>query len=215
MRSRVGLRTAGALLTAGATAVFGVAIALAPNALAAPSLTMSPSTVKAGTTVQLHGSGFPKTAASLFITICGYPPGATNCDMNLAHVKQISYDGSGSLSTSYVIAVTKFSSAAGNIDCSKVQCVVGTTNAMDPKDQSYNAVAKFTVASATKPTPTPTPTKTSSSSSSPTPSSTQAELPHTGADSSAPLVAGAAGVAVLAGLGLMVMSGLRRRSRQH
>jgi LPXTG-motif cell wall-anchored protein len=216
MRSRVGLKTAGALLTAGATVLLGTAIVLAPSALAAPSLSMSPSTVKAGTTVTLHGSGYPTAGASLFITLCGNPPGATNCDTNLSHVKQFQYAGGGSFTTTYTIAVTKFSTGAGTIDCSKVQCVVGTTNAMNPADQSYNGAAKFTVASAAKPTPTPTPTPSKSSSSpSPSVSPTGPTLPKTGVDSSTPLVAGAASVALLAGIGLLVASGLRRRSRQH
>lgn len=214
MRSRVGLKTMGVLLTAGATALLGAAIVLAPNALAAPGLSMSPTTVKAGTTVTLHGSGYPAAAnSSIFITICAYPPGATNCDVNLAHVKQFNYTGGGSFTTSYTLAVTKFSSAAGTIDCSKVQCVVGTANGADPKDQSYSGVAKFTVASAAKPTPKPTKSSTANPTS--TPSATGPELPHTGADSNTPLVAGAAGAAVLAGIGLIVVSGYRRRSRQH
>lgn len=213
MRSRVGLKTAGTLLTVGATALFGAAVVLAPNALAAPNLSISPTTVKVGTTVTLKGTGYPAAGTSLFITICGNPPGATNCDVNLAHVKQYTYAGGGSFTTSYTIAATKFSTAGGTIDCSKVQCVVGTTNGLNPADQTYNGAAKFTVAAAAKPTPKPTPTP-SKSSSSPSAEPTSPELPHTGAGS-APLVAGAAGVAVLAGAALMVVSGYRRRSRQH
>ncbi|HEY7859717.1 MAG TPA: LPXTG cell wall anchor domain-containing protein [Candidatus Nanopelagicales bacterium] len=212
MKSRVRLKATGALLTAAATALFGVAMILAPAAQAAPAptLTISHSTLHAGQTVTLKGTNFPAAAGSLFITICANPPGATNCDVNLAHVKQLAYAGGGSFTTSYTLAVTKFSSAAGSIDCSKTQCVIGTTNAMNPADQSYNSVAKFTVAAAV--TPTPTATKSSSSQ---TPAATASELPRTGAESSTPLVAGAAGVAVLAGVGLLVVSGYRRRARQH
>ena len=197
MKSRVRLKATGALLTAAATALFGVAIAMAPAALAAatPTLTISDSTLHAGQTVTLKGSNFPAAAASLFITICANPPGATNCDTDLSHVKQLAYAGGGSFTTTYTLAVTKFSSASGAIDCSKTQCVIGTSNAMNPADPSYNSVAKFTVAAAAN--------------------ATASELPHTGADSATPLVAGAAGAAVLAGIGLVVVSGYRRRTRQH
>ena len=142
MTLRTGLGTTG-LLAAAATALFGLTVAAAPNALAAPKLTISDSTVSAGQTVTVKGSGFPAKPTSLFVTICANPPGATNCDVDLRHVTQLQYDGSGSFTTKYKVAVTKFSSAAGEIDCAKVQCVIGSTNALAPKDHAYNAVAKF------------------------------------------------------------------------
>ena len=145
MTLRTELGTTG-LLAAAATALFGLTVAAAPNALAAPKLTISDSTVSAGQTVTVKGSGFPAKPTSLFVTICANPPGAANCDVDLRHVTQLQYDGSGSFTTKYKVAVTKFSSAAGEIDCAKVQCVIGSTNALAPKDHAYNAVAKFSVA---------------------------------------------------------------------
>lgn len=217
MTLRTGLGTTG-LLAAAATALFGLTVAAAPNALAAPKLTISDSTVSAGQTVTVKGSGFPAKPTSLFVTICANPPGATNCDVDLRHVTQLQYDGSGSFTTKYKVAVTKFSSAAGEIDCAKVQCVIGSTNALAPKDHAYNAVAKFSVAGkqpttapSKQPTPTPTASSGATTGSSTSPSaSAEPVLPHTGGSGMTPLVAAGAGAAVLAGLVLVVASSRRR-----
>lgn len=210
------LRTAGAVLVAGALALFGIGIVAAPSALAAPTLTLSSSSVTAGQTITVKGSGLPKAPTSLYITICANPPGATNCDVDLSHVTQLQYDGSGSFSTKYKIAVTKFASADGQINCANTQCVVGSTNALNPKDRSYNAVGKFSVGGSTTPTKSATPTSTSSTSTASatsTPSSAPT-LPKTGGSDSTPLVAAAA-VAALAGGGVLFLIGGARRRRQH
>ena len=92
-----------------------------------------------GDKVKLTGTRYPKKPTSMFITICGFPPGATNCDVDLRHVKQITYTGTGKFKTKYKIAVTKFATASGKINCKKKQCVVGTTNALNPKDHATTA----------------------------------------------------------------------------
>lgn len=113
-----------------------------------PTLALSKSVVTVGDVVKLTGTYFPATATTLGVTICGYPPSATNCDMDLHHIGQITYDGSGGFTFNYTIKATSFTSGDGAIDCSKVQCVIGTTNLMAPGDPSYNAVAKFSVGKA-------------------------------------------------------------------
>ena len=165
----------------------------------------------------MKGSGFPAKPTSLFVTICANPPGATNCDVDLRHVTQLQYDGSGNFTTKYKVAVTKFSSAAGEIDCAKVQCVIGSTNALAPKDHAYNAVAKFSVAGkqqttapSKQPTPTPSTSATTGSSTSPSASAEPVLRPHPGGWGPTPLVAAGAGAAVLAGLVLVVASSRRR-----
>lgn len=110
-----------------------------------PKLKLSDRTLRKGDTVRLRGKRFPKSPTSLYITICGNPPGAKNCDVDLSHVKQISYKGKGKFRTKYTIAATKFPTASGKINCRKVQCVIGTTNALNPKDHAYNSAAKFKV----------------------------------------------------------------------
>lgn len=140
-------------------AIAATATAAAPGAVAAtaathvaaaklakkPKLTLSSTRLKVGDKVKLTGTRYPKKPTSMFITICGFPPGATNCDVDLRHVKQITYTGTGKFKTKYKIAVTKFATASGKINCKKKQCVVGTTNALNPKDHAYNGVAKFSV----------------------------------------------------------------------
>lgn len=141
--------TAAGAAPAGSSAARSSASAAAQQAQAhlakRPKLRLSDKTLRKGDTVRLRGRHFPKSPTSLFITICGNPPGATNCDIDLRHVKQISYKGKGKFKTKYTLAVTKFSTASGKINCKKVQCVIGTTNALNPKDHAYNSTAKFTV----------------------------------------------------------------------
>lgn len=154
-------RTSLALLLAGGLAA--ATLPLATNAVAAtaatsapaaaakaqkakkPKLKLSDKTLRKGDTVKLKGKKFPKSPTSLYITICGNPPGAKNCDVDLSHVKQLNYNGSGKFKTTYKIQATKFSTAAGKINCKKQQCVIGTTNALNPKDHAYNSWAKFSV----------------------------------------------------------------------
>lgn len=122
-----------------------VLLSFGPKPLPTPTLTLSKSKIKVGDTVTLTGTNFPKTAKSLYVTICGNPPSATNCDMTLANIGQIAYTGTGSFTATYKVNTSKFNSGDGVIDCAKVQCVVGTTNAKSPADRSYNATATFTV----------------------------------------------------------------------
>jgi hypothetical protein len=109
-----------------------------------PRLALSKSKVKVGDTVTLVGTKYPKTAKSLYVTICADPPSATNCDMTLANIGQISYDGSGGFTSRYQVKTLRFPTHDGVIACAKVQCVIGTTNALQPKDRSFNATAKIT-----------------------------------------------------------------------
>lgn len=136
---------AGAALAAPAAQALTAAAPLQAHKAKRPKLKLSDRTLRKGDTVRLRGKRFPKSPTSLYITICGNPPGATNCDVDLRHVKQIAYKGKGKFKTKYTIAVTKFSTASGKINCKKVQCVIGTTNALNPKDHAYNSAAKFTV----------------------------------------------------------------------
>jgi LPXTG-motif cell wall-anchored protein len=212
-RSRAGIAAVAAALTVLTW------IGAAPSAMAAsPKLTISDTTVTAGQTLTVTGSSFPSKKTSLYIAICQDPPGATNCDQNLSRVVQVDYDGSGSFTTKYKVAVTKFDSASGTIDCAKTQCVVGSTNAYDPKDHSYNATAKFTVASSggssssPKPTATASDTTQSPSSTKTTSSEGTGALPKTGGDQNVPLIAGGAVAAILAGLVIIVLT-TRRRSQ--
>ncbi len=68
-----------------------------------PTLTLSKSVVKVGDTVTLTGTSYPKTAKSLYVSICADPPSATNCDMTLANIGQIAYNGSGGFTTTYKV----------------------------------------------------------------------------------------------------------------
>lgn len=209
---------AGAVLAAALATLAGLAIALAPGALAAPRLALSDTTIHVGQTVTVTGSGFPSKPTSLYITICANPPGATNCDVNLSHVTQVQYDGSGGFRTRYTVAVTRFASAAGSIDCATTQCVIGSTNALDPKDRSYNAVALFTVAAkGSGGAPSPKPSKsTPGTTGSSTPAAAgngPSTLPRTGATPTTPLVATAGAAAVLAGA--LLLAGATRRRGSH
>lgn len=114
----------------------------------APVLELSDTWLTPGETVKLKGSHFPSAPTTLYVTICADPPTATNCYMDLPSIGVVTYDGSGSFSASYKLPVTSFTSGSGPIDCTKVQCVIGSTNGNNPADRSYNATAEFSVGAA-------------------------------------------------------------------
>lgn len=114
--------------------------------LAKPKMILSDTTIHKGQKVKVTVKRLPKKATSLYIAVCGNPPGATNCDqVDLTHVKQVAYNGSGKLKTKFKVKATKFMSPGGKINCKRQQCVIGTTNALNPADRSYNSWAKFKV----------------------------------------------------------------------
>lgn len=143
-----------AIAPASAPAVASAATTSAPAGVAlkrakkkkAPKLTISSTRLKKGDTITITGTRFPKKPTSLYIAICANPPSASNCDqVDLRHIKQISYKGKGTFKTKFKVPGTKFQSPGGKINCKKKQCVIGTSNAFIPSDRSYNSVAKFSV----------------------------------------------------------------------
>ena len=111
-----------------------------------PKLTLSSTRLKKGDKITITGTRYPKKPTSIYIAICANPPSATNCDqVDLRHVKQYSYKGTGKFKTKFKIPGTKFMSPGGKINCKKTQCVIGSSNALIPSDRSYNGVAKFSV----------------------------------------------------------------------
>lgn len=143
----VGLAVAALPAALSTTASASSATGSAASAKASkPKMKLSDSTIHKGQTVKVKVKKLPKTPTSLYVAVCGNPPGAMNCDqVDLTHVKQVSYNGSGKLKTSFTVQSTTFQSPGGKINCKKQQCVIGTTNALNPKDHSYNSWAKFTV----------------------------------------------------------------------
>ncbi|HET8969788.1 MAG TPA: fibronectin type III domain-containing protein, partial [Candidatus Nanopelagicales bacterium] len=64
----------------------------------------------------------------------------------LSDIGVVNYDGSGGFTFNYTVKALSYMSGAGQIDCAKVACVIGTTNGNNPADQSYASVAPITVA---------------------------------------------------------------------
>jgi hypothetical protein len=116
----------------------------APNG---PTLQLSTSTIYPGQQITVTGSKFPLKATTLYVSVCKNPPSATSCDVTIGDFAIVDYTGTGSFTTTLNVHTT-FKSGDGAIDCSAVACVVGTTNGMNPADQTYNATAPFTVVAA-------------------------------------------------------------------
>lgn len=207
-RARIGALALAAALVVPA----GLALTASP-AMAAPQLTISATEVKDGQTVTVKGKGYPSAPTRLFVAICKDPPTATSCDTDLSRVTTVNYDGSGSFTAKYTIN-TKFDlfgPPAETVNCAQVQCVVGSTNAGNPKDTTYNATAKFTVVSGggnsgggnSNPDTEPEPTSGSNGGSG------DADLPQTGSSLTPVLALG--GAALLLVGGTLVAKNARRR----
>lgn len=153
MRERA---TAGAALAAAAglviTSLVGV---VAPAQAAALSIKASPSAVRDGMTISVSGNAGKAGAPNLFVAVCESTPTAKNCDQSFAgaegpkaHILQVTPNaktGAWGPVTFFVRQKLVTGNTPGGFDClAKQTCVIGTTNAANPTDRSFNVTTPLT-----------------------------------------------------------------------
>ncbi len=131
------------------------------------SITYSPSVVADGTTISVRGNAGKPNAPRLYVAVCETTPTATNCDQSLedlgtakAHILQVTPDkqtGAWGPVNFYVRQVIVTGDSESGFDCKKAgTCVIGSTNAMNPKDHTYNTTAALRFSAAPVPVLPPT-----------------------------------------------------------
>lgn len=133
-----------------------------PPAEGGLSISYTPSKVADGMTISVRGNAGRAGAPTLFVAVCEGTPTATNCDQSLqgvggpkAHILQVTPDattGAWGPVSFYVRQVIVTGNTPGGFDCkAHGTCVIGSTNAMNPKDHTYNVTAPLNFSTAAVP----------------------------------------------------------------
>lgn len=131
------------------------------------SISYTPSVVADGTTISVRGNAGKPNAPQLYVAVCETTPTATNCDQSIegfgtpkAHILQVKPNkttGAWGPVNFFVRQVIVTGDSEGGFDCKKAgTCVIGTTNAFNPKDHTYNVTAPLNFSAAPIPTLPPT-----------------------------------------------------------